>query len=121
MIECDHICGVRMFLPSPPPPRKPAAMLILLGIYMPSTENTQEIYSSYLESVEHCISQFESDGPVLIVGDLNAHLGSRNDLNTNHTNHRGMQWNAVISEHNLSNVSLGSLSSGATYTYILLW
>ena len=62
-----------------------------------------------------------ADGPVLIVGDLNAHLGSRNDLNTNHTNHRGMQWNAVISEHNLSNVSLGSLSSGATYTYILLW
>ena len=51
------------------------------------------------------------------MGDLNAHLGSRNDLNTNHTNHRGMQWNAVISEHNLSNVSLGSLSSGATYTF----
>ena len=28
---------------------------------MPSAENTQEIYSSYLESAEHCISQFESD------------------------------------------------------------
>ena len=28
-----------------------------------------------------------------------------------------MLWNNIISEHNLSNVSLGSLSSGATYTY----
>lgn len=28
-----------------------------------------------------------------------------------------MIWNNIISENNLSNVSLGSLSSGATYTY----
>ena len=90
----------------------------LIGIYMPSAETSQEVYSSYLETAEHLISQFGSDGSLLIVGDLNAHLGfPRNDFDTNYVNHRGMLWNNIISDSNLSNVSLGSLSSGSTYTY----
>ena len=115
-MESDRICGIRIFLS--PSSNNPQRSLTIIGIYMPSAENTQEVYSSYLESAEHLVSQVETDGPQLIVGDLNAHLGSTTiDRGINHTNHRGTLWNNFISEHNLCNISLGSLSSGAAYTY----
>ena len=112
-MESDRICGIRIFLS--PSSNNPQLSLTIIGIYMPSAENTQEVY---LESAEHLVSQVETDGPLLIVGDLNAHLGSTTiDRGINHTNHRGRLWNNFISEHNLCNVSMGSLSSGAAYTY----
>ena len=43
---------------------------------MPSAEQTQDIYSSYFESVEQSISQLSADGPLLVAGDFNAHLSS---------------------------------------------
>ncbi len=69
--DCDRMCGLFVNLPNSD------RSLNILGIYMPSAEQPQEVYSSYLDSVEHAISQLTSQGPLLIMGDLNAHLGDR--------------------------------------------
>ena len=53
--------------------------LTILGVYMPSAEYPQDTYTSYLEDVEHLISQLNTEGPLLIMGDLNAHLGCRSE------------------------------------------
>ena len=81
---------------------------------MPSGEQPQDIYDTYFDSVEHCISQLSNKGPLLVLGDLNAHLGCRG---TSSTNFRGNKWIKMIDEHSLINVSLCSLASGPTYTY----
>ena len=65
----DRICGVRLFLP------QEQRCMTILGLYMPSSEHPQESYLCYLQSVEHIIAQFDADGPLLLLGDLNAHLG----------------------------------------------
>ena len=84
---------------------------------MPCAEQPQYLFSCYLETVEHLISRFKSDGPLIVVGDLNAHLGSRDPEVKNACNGRGLEWNTIIHTYFFHNVSLGCLSSGPTYTY----
>ena len=38
---------------------------------MPSAEYPQDTYTSYLKDVEHLISQLNTEGTLLIMGDLN--------------------------------------------------
>ena len=85
---------------------------------MPSSEHPQESYLSYLESVEQLITQFDADGPLLLFGDLNAHLGCRGYVNqTTVIDRRGELWNNLISNYNLQNVSLGCLASGPVHIF----
>ena len=113
-IDNDRICGVRVLLPASKDPQR---YLTILGLYMPSAELPQETLSLYLESVEHLISQLNSDGPLLVVGDFNAHLGSRDSEDPHSCNYRGNQWNTHIEDHTLYNVSLGCGSTGPTHTF----
>ena len=89
--------------------------ITILELYMPSSEHPQESYLCYLQSVEHIITQLDADGPLLLLGDLNAHLGRRSDVNQ--TNHKEEHWNNLISNYNLPNVPLGSLASGPVHTF----
>ena len=107
--DCDRMCGLSVNLPNS------YRSLNIIGVYMPSAEQPQEVYSSYLSSVEHAISQLNTQGPLLIMGDLNAHLGDRTEANT--TNPRGVLWNNMLDAHSLVNVSLGPLATGTPYTY----
>ena len=113
-IDNDRICGVRVLLPAS---KDPQCYLTILGLYMPSAELPQETFSLYLESVEHLISQLNSDGPLLVLGDFNALLGSRDSEDPHSCNNRGNQWNTLIEDHTLYNVSLGCVSTGPTHTF----
>ena len=42
---------------------------------MPSADQSQEIYSSYLDALSSATLELPPDSPLLIVGDLNCHLG----------------------------------------------
>ena len=75
------------------------------------------VYTCLVWSIPH-ISQLNTEGPLLIMGDLNAHLGCRSEkCATQDRNQKGSMWNSVILEHNLHSVSLGSLVSSPSYTY----
>ena len=113
-IDNDNICGVRVLLPAS---KHPQCYLTILGLCMPSAELLQETFSLCLESVEHLISQLNSDSSLLVVGDFNAHLGSRDSVDPHSCNHRGNQWNTLIEDHTLYNVSLGCVSTGPTHTF----
>ena len=70
-LDCDRMCGLQIEMANK------ERSLYILGVYMPSADQPQEVYSTYLDSVEHSISQLSSKGPLLVFGDLNAHLGSK--------------------------------------------
>ena len=82
---------------------------------MPSANHSSDEYSSCLEVVEQLISQLTADGPLIVGGDLNAHLGGIED--GRETNHRGSMWNSLIYDYNLYNATVGCLSAGPSYTY----
>ena len=104
--DCDRICGFQIELNSV------ERCLSIVGVYMPNAAQPQDVYDSYFDSVDHCISQLSKKGPLLVLGDLNYHLGSRD---TSVINSRGNKWIKMIS---LINASLCSIASGPTYTYI---
>ena len=76
---------------------------------MHSGEQSQDVYDIYFDSVEHCISQPSNKGPLLVLGDLNVHLGCRGIReNVKHgvvfqdckeEVLRGNKWIKVIDEH----------------------
>ena len=106
--DCDRMCRLQIEL------KGVERCLSIVGIYMPNAAQPQDVYDSYFDSVDHCISQLSKKGPLLVLGDLNAHLGSRD---TSVINSRGNKWIKMIDEHSLINTSLCSIAFGPTYTY----
>ena len=45
------------------------------GVYMPCLDQGIDVYRKHLVILEQVITESESVGPVVIVGDFNAHLG----------------------------------------------
>ena len=78
--DCDRMCGLQIELKSE------ERCLSILGVYMPSGKQSQDVYDNYFDPVEHCISQLSNKGPLLVLGNLNAHLRCRD---TSLTNFRG--------------------------------
>ena len=72
---------------------------------MPCSEQCQDVYHNYFESVEYHISQL-SHNPLLIMGDLNA------DLNVSFSDHNrrsAMKWNNLIETYQLCDLSTSQL------------
>ena len=63
--ETDCLCGLEIHL------EDGDRSLYILGVYMPSADQPQDAYSTYLDSTEQVISQLSSKGPLIILGDLN--------------------------------------------------
>ena len=84
----DHMCGLSIDMSST---TDSPWYLSILGVYMPSFDQCQAVYSSYLESVEHRVVQLYHN-PLIIVGDLNAHMDPSSESSS-----RGNLWNSLAS------------------------
>ena len=76
---------------------------------MPSANHSSDEYSSYFEVVEQLISQLTADGPPIVAGDLNAHLGGVERLTI------GAACGTALFMINLYNATVGCLSAGPFY------
>ena len=63
------------------------------------------------------ICQLSCTGPLLVVGDLNAHLGYNGSSGLR--NSRGCMWNKIIEEQSLLNLFASELHTGPMYTHSL--
>ena len=91
-------------------------ILSILGVYMPSADQAQEVYSEY----SLCYNHIEFLISVLrVLSLLQVTLTPILEAETDHKSvtTEENQWNRLIDNHNLYNISLGCLSSGPTYTY----
>ena len=50
--------------------------LSIISMYLPTADLSTNTYEEYLIELENAISFLQFDGPVLVLGDFNAHLGS---------------------------------------------
>ena len=93
--ESDRICAIKVALPN-------SNFLTTLGFYMPSADQSQEIYSSYLDVLSSAISELPPDSPLLIVGDLNCHLGHLGGhRSTDLPNAWGHLWKELVDHESL--------------------
>ena len=83
----------------------------IIGVYMPCTDFSLDCYSEHLVELERVISGSESLGPVVVMGDFNAHL-SENSMNV-----QGVLLREMMDRGKLCDASSGCLAEGPDFTY----
>ena len=85
---------------------------------MLSSDQPQEVYDAHLATINQAITQITPSSPLLIVGDVNCHLGSLGGHRSSaDPNQRGLQWKELINSHSLYVPSLSNLASGPVHTF----
>ena len=109
-LNSDRICGIQLPLPL-------SHTLTILGVYMPSSDQPQEIYNSYVQAVDQVICQVSPSSPFIVAGDLNCHLGHLGGPTSSDCfNSRGLQWKELIDCHSLY-VTSSNITTGPSHTY----
>ena len=84
---------------------------------MPNADHSQEIYSSYLDGLSSAILELPPDSPLLIVGEVNCHLGHLGGpRSTDLPSARGHLWKELIVHKSLFVPSLCQLASTPIHT-----
>ena len=110
-LNSDRICGVQLPLPQ-------SCTLTILGVYMPSSYQPQVVYSSYVDIMDQTISQISPTSPLVVVGDLNCHMGYLGSPRSpDCPNARGSQWAELIDHHSLYVPTLSNISN----THLSQW
>ena len=68
-ISSDHICAVRFSVDD-----GGSSLVSVIGVYMPWSDQGLECYRDHLIELERVISESSLLGPVVVLGDFNAHL-----------------------------------------------
>ena len=69
-IGSDRICGMRLPLSSN------HRVMSVFGVYLPCLDQGLEPFRECLQELEGLITESQLHGPVVVMGDFNAHLGS---------------------------------------------
>ena len=64
-IDSDRICGVQLELKE--------CTLTVLCVYLPSSDHTFEEFTTYVNELDCTICAYQTQGPVVIAGDIYAH------------------------------------------------
>lgn len=93
----------------------------IIGVLLPSTNQTVDEFKSTLEHIERLYDSYSQNGPVIILGDFNAHLShGYGGKNTVKSNERGKLIEQFLDERRLQSVSSQNNTAGPDYTYVAL-
>ena len=74
--------------------------ITVIGVYMPSSDQSLETCTECLDTVEAFISEVNPNDPLIVVGDLNCHLGCLGGIRSDdEPNDRGVLWKSTIDCH----------------------
>ena len=86
--------------------------------YLPCSDMDMECYSEHLIELEQVVSEHQPHGPVIVMGDFNAHLGTQGgERGMGQPNQQGILLYQLITRCSLYAVSQASLSQGPFYTF----
>lgn len=74
--DCINLCGIRFTMDD-----AGGSVLSVVGVHLPSLDQGIDSYREHLVELEWIISESELLGPVVVAGDLNAHLGDLEEVN----------------------------------------
>ena len=71
-INSDRVIGIRFSMDD-----GDRSVVSVIGVYLPCLDQGVDCYRDHLVELERVISESELQGPVMVLGDFNAHLGER--------------------------------------------
>lgn len=86
--------------------------LSIISVYLSTTECPVDMYNEYLLELENAVHALQTDGPVLIMGDFNAHISN---LHYGHGNCESNLHGYLLM--NVMKHTLCELNSGPDFTY----
>ena len=113
-ISSDRICAIRFSTSN-----NEKSTISVIGVYLPCSDQGSECYRQHLVELERIVSESALLGPVIILGDFNAHLGSLGGLRgRGPANAHGVLLEEFMGRCSLSATSLCSWATGPIYTYV---
>ena len=113
-ITSDRVCAIRFC-----DPNDNKSTFSVIGVYLPCSDQGMDCYRDHLQELECVISDSILLGPVIILGDFNAHRGSLGGVRgTGDSNLQGILLSDVMNRHNLCAVSQCEWASGPLHTYV---
>ena len=101
--KSDRFCAVKVSLSN-------GSTMSLISVYLPSTDHPLDEFEECLNELICVYSALQAEGPVVLLGDFNAHL--------NHPrNHQGSLLHDAITHSNLLVPSTSCISTGPRYTF----
>lgn len=92
--------------------------LSIVGVYLPSTDQPLPNFIEYLQELESIVSTLQAQGPVVVMGDFNAHIGA---LAGGHLkdppNAQGRLLYELMASLDLYAVSLSEVAQGPNFTF----
>ena len=113
-IVSDHFCVIELFL-SQSQASEPR-ILNVISVYLPSSDHPVDEFAEYLTELTSIASAIESSGPILLLGDFNAHLPSLGNSSVI-ANQQGNLLLDFIQHQNFFVASTCSIAKGPSYTY----
>ena len=113
-ISLDHFCAIQ--LPLTQHPATESCVFTIICVYLHSSDHSLDEFSKYLSELECVVCALKSSGPVMLVGDFNAHLPNPSDDSVS-GNQQGKLLSDIIQNHSLFVASTSSLSNGPNYTF----
>ena len=112
-LDSDRVGGIRVALG-----KGVGSVLSVIGVYLPCNDQGLDVYKEHLVELEQIVSDSLLLGPVVVVGDFNAHLGSLGGpRGVGDMNVQGVILYELMIRCDLSVASLGSAALGEMYTY----
>ena len=108
-INSDRMVGIRFSVDD-----GDGSVVSVIGVYLPCLDQGVDCYREHLVELERVISESELQGPVVVLGDFNAHLGGEAG---GEQNLQGALLQEVLERCSLSAVSQGVMASGPGYTF----
>ena len=108
-VDSDRICAISI--------ESTASLILVIGVYLPTTNSPIEEYRHCLHTIEDLINRHH-DMTVIIAGDFNAHIGATGGpRGVGDPNSQGLLLLEMIHNNNLYVPTLSCLSAGPQYTF----
>ena len=93
-------------------------IVTIIGVFMPSTNLSINEYISSLEVMSDCYDRFIEEGPVIVLGDFNAHISRHLGINNYEScNTRGRHLFKCLTKNNLILTNTQPSLKCPNYTY----
>ena len=109
-IDCDRICGIQMKLNN--------NTMYVVAVYMPQPTCVVADYTQVLLKLENIIGELMSSGEVMIIGDINGHLGPEYGCRGwGKSSKNGKIFMNMVEKYNMLAIDMGYKCTGPTYTF----
>ena len=108
-VKSDKICAITV--------ETTMAPILIIGVYLPTSDTSTDIYQDYLSDMENLINN-HPQGPVVIAGDFNAHVGPTGGPRCQEQqNVHGRLLSDLVDHNDLFFTSLSECTKGHCYTF----